>query len=578
MLDRKLGGLGLVLALAVISGLPTPSQGRGEVAALTDGLRQTTEQITADIDRVVEQTATKTRAEVTRTAKAVQQSSAPLRATTRPAGQQTRVPTPTPETDPPLHGTNNHGQGTVGVVDLAPSNERPQGGDPDGSDAGEEIVAGRARGEQQSDGNYHGHITIAALFGNEVAGVDTTEGQTNNGPLQPVQENVLDPLCNGSAQQICLSVLTANSSTTDNGSTNDFAVARAQLGGSSGLGVGAAESQGTISQDADCQTSSGSAKTANVTAGGGAVANVANSSSTSKSCRGQQSQVTNSSQVIGLGGTNVPIPAPGCADGTPDTVTGIPTLAPIVCHADTVAGATGVREALGVFVLSVGGTSLTKETTAASESVSTAPPESGGPACSDRTDNDGDGLIDAADPGCHTDGNASNPSSYNPNDTSEADRAPTSGAGSPTGGENGRAQCSDNRDNDGDGRIDERDPGCHTDGNANNPASYQPDDDSEADGSGNRDVTGRGSTQCSDGTDNDGDGVIDSRDPGCHSDGDAGNPASYVPGDDSEADSRNIAAGRLPFTGVDVVGLVLAGLLLLLGGLLLRREGTQPSR
>jgi peptidoglycan hydrolase-like protein with peptidoglycan-binding domain len=44
-----------------------------------------------------------------------------------------------------------------------------------------------------------------------------------------------------------------------------------------------------------------------------------------------------------------------------------------------------------------------------------------------------------------------------------------------------------------------------------------------------------GTTQCSDKIDNDGDGLIDTLDPGCHSDGNAANPDSYVPSDDSEA-------------------------------------------
>ncbi len=42
-------------------------------------------------------------------------------------------------------------------------------------------------------------------------------------------------------------------------------------------------------------------------------------------------------------------------------------------------------------------------------------------------------------------------------------------------------QCEDGRDNDGDGVIDEDDPGCHTDGDPNNPASYRPKDDDESD-------------------------------------------------------------------------------------------------
>ncbi|HUC88722.1 MAG TPA: carboxypeptidase-like regulatory domain-containing protein [Candidatus Paceibacterota bacterium] len=41
------------------------------------------------------------------------------------------------------------------------------------------------------------------------------------------------------------------------------------------------------------------------------------------------------------------------------------------------------------------------------------------PECSDGIDNDGDGLIDSADPGCHTDGNASNSGSYDPTDNTE---------------------------------------------------------------------------------------------------------------------------------------------------------------
>ncbi len=46
-------------------------------------------------------------------------------------------------------------------------------------------------------------------------------------------------------------------------------------------------------------------------------------------------------------------------------------------------------------------------------------------ACADAVDNDGDTLIDAQDPGCHTDGNAANPSTYNASHTSERDpRAP----------------------------------------------------------------------------------------------------------------------------------------------------------
>lgn len=53
------------------------------------------------------------------------------------------------------------------------------------------------------------------------------------------------------------------------------------------------------------------------------------------------------------------------------------------------------------------------------------------PQCSDGIDNDGDGLIDADDPGCHTDGDASNPDSYDPLHDSELDAAPAGPAVSP---------------------------------------------------------------------------------------------------------------------------------------------------
>jgi len=301
-------------------------------------------------------------------------------------------------------------------------------------------------------------------------------------------------------------------------------------------GVGAAQSNGTIAQDANCQTAVGSARAANVTSpGGGAVAQAATSSSTSKSCRGAAPVVTNTSQVIGLGGTQVPLPAAGCANGTPDTVTGIPGVLPIVCNADDIAGAAGVREALDVFVLQVGGTSLAKETTAAAESFSVAPAaETTKPQCSDGLDNDGDGDVDADDPGCRAGGTLSG--AYNPNDNDESNDR-TGGSGS------GRPECSDNRDNDGDGRTDRDDPGCHENNDINQP--FNPDDDSE---------------------DND-DG-----DDGGGDDG-GGNGGGNAPTGGQSADGDT-----LPFTGTDVIGLSLAGLLMLAGGLLLRRrEGPHPA-
>ncbi|MBX4191914.1 peptidoglycan-binding protein [Candidatus Parcubacteria bacterium] len=64
--------------------------------------------------------------------------------------------------------------------------------------------------------------------------------------------------------------------------------------------------------------------------------------------------------------------------------------------------------------------------------------------CSDEIDNDADGLVDSADPKCHVDNHASDPTSYDRFGMSES-----------------VGQCSDGKDDDEDGFVDEVDPGCH---------------------------------------------------------------------------------------------------------------------
>ena len=502
-----------------------------------------------------------------------------------------------PKTQPPLHGTNPHGQGTVGVVDIAPAPDRPTGSDPAGSDTGEEIVVGRAKGEQNEDGTYNGHITIAALFGNEILGVDTGPGETESGPLAAIQDGILTPLCDGSGNQICIEAARADSSTTDSGSTNSFSAAHATLGGPEGIDVGAAESNGNISDDGRCQNAHGDSSVANASVGGQAVAGVAQSSTDSRACKGEAPTQTNQSSVLSLGGTGVPIPDPGCADGTPDTVTGVPTIAPVVCNADDTNGTQaaapyGARDALDVFALDAGGNQLSKASTAASESRAQAPP----PQCSDREDNDGDGVIDAQDPGCLSGpGGAYNPNdddetdqpgttecsdivdndgdgvadaadpgclsgpggAYNPADDDERDAGTRGGGGG--GGGGGDPECSDGRDNDGDGVADRNDPGC-----LSGPGgSFNPDDDDESNGG------GTDLAACEDGIDNDGDGVADRDDPGCLS----GPGGAYNPNDDDESDRRvEAGAAALPRTGTEVLLTLMGGLLALGGGMALRRR------
>ena len=87
-----------------------------------------------------------------------------------------------------------------------------------------------------------------------------------------------------------------------------------------------------------------------------------------------------------------------------------------------------------------------------------------------------------------------------------------------TFGNKSSARCNDEIDNDGNGYIDEEDATCHTDGNPDNPNSYDPNKDGE-----------RGSNTCSDSKDNNKDGKIDGADPNCHTDGDPDNPDTYDP-------------------------------------------------
>lgn len=81
--------------------------------------------------------------------------------------------------------------------------------------------------------------------------------------------------------------------------------------------------------------------------------------------------------------------------------------------------------------------------------------------CADGIDNDGDGLVDLADPGCPSSSDDSEGSPPNPENfacTNDAHCA--SGLICFQGTCQNKAKCEDGRDNDGDGKIDLDDPGC----------------------------------------------------------------------------------------------------------------------
>ena len=433
-----------------------------------------------------------------------------------------------PKVEPPLHGTNPHGQGSVAVVDISPNATRPYSGNPTGEDDSEDVVVGRTRGEQRADGSYHGHITVAALFGNEIlGGADTNPGESKH---EAIAEDLLNGLCMSTG--ICLTAVRVDSDTTSNSSFNSFSLARASLGGIPGvpaLSIGAAESQGNISSDGFCQTSRGRSNVASINSAGTVTADVATATSESKACNnGPAPTQTNTSSVVKLGATGLGLPAAGCGNGTADTVTGLPLLLPIVCNADD-SSATGgsqasapygVRDALDIYVLAVMNQSAVRVSASSSESLAVAPKVPGATPTTTTT----------------TPAAATTPAVVT---TTPGAATPVPTITVPTTG--GSAEST--------------------------PADDGADEDT-ADGDDGDD--GGGATECSDGVDNDGDGLIDfGSDPGCSS-----------AEDDSEDNSVSIAGNELPFTGTDVVVLGLAGLLLLASGLALRgpaRRRREPA-
>jgi LPXTG-motif cell wall-anchored protein len=130
----------------------------------------------------------------------------------------------------------------------------------------------------------------------------------------------------------------------------------------------------------------------------------------------------------------------GTVDGTLNQVLALPAslsiLAPLLTIVvnETIPTTNGVQvNAVHVTVLPNGAGGGAQELIVAHSEVSGSTCKPVGPECSDGIDNDGDGKIDAADPGCHTDGNANNPRSYDANDTSEADMPRTGGPSSQQG-------------------------------------------------------------------------------------------------------------------------------------------------
>ena len=234
-----------------------------------------------------------------------------------------------------VQGPNPHGQGTVLAITLA------------GKEA---VVVGRSRGEQRPDGTYHGHTTTLGLFGNDVIGNDTTSGQTAKGPIAPIQEGVLDPICKGSGGNVCLDLLRADSATTDSGSTNHTRIAGVVLGGQNGLNLTAADSNGNIQSNGDCQQAHGDVTLLKLMLGGNPLIDLGESASDSKSCPSGTTVTNSSNPLLAIGGNAIPLP--GCGANSPGNLIDLSPLLVIACNAGAATGSNGiVNDALAGTVL-----------------------------------------------------------------------------------------------------------------------------------------------------------------------------------------------------------------------------------
>ncbi len=152
--------------------------------------------------------------------------------------------------------------------------------------------------------------------------------------------------------------------------------------------------------------------------------------------------------------------------------------------------------------------------------------------CHDGLDNDGDTLIDISDPGCHTDFNASNSASYNAYDDNESNPPIICSTNLQCGSPSSILSCSNSS------LINETiTPTC------NNPGTISSSCVNVSSLTSTVCSFGCNSTslscilsECSNTADDDSDSFVDILDPGCHTDGDETNSSSYDPEDNNETD------------------------------------------
>ena len=265
---------------------------------------------------------------------ATSSSATPTASTTvrKPTTRAESAPAPVSAT---VQGSNPHGMGTAVSISL--------GGN-------EAVVVNRSRGEQQSDGSYHGHTTTLGLFGNDVIANDTTAGQTAKGPLAPLQEQLLDQICKGSSGNLCVDLLRADSATTATGSTNHSRLVGLTLGGQNGAVATVADSNGNIQSDGGCQKSHGDVTLLKLMLGGNPLLDVGESASDSNACPSGTTVTNSSNPLVAIGGQ--PVGLPGCGANAPGNLIDASPLLTIACNAGAASGSGGiVNDALAGTVL-----------------------------------------------------------------------------------------------------------------------------------------------------------------------------------------------------------------------------------
>ena len=303
------------------------------------------------------------------------------------------------EVDPTISGTDPHATGTVldanlEIIDLTPGEE--------------DVIVGESSGEQDSGGDYHGQVIPVSALGLGIAVVQTDEGESAQSPLAPIND-ILDEICAGSGNNVCLNALAFSSETTDSGSNNGFEAASANVG--NGLvTANALSSQGNINEGGGCQTASSSSGTTAGVANGALSVAALESSSDSQACNDGTETAQGDSEVLNLGALDAldPLELLGCSSTEVDDEFGIPVLLEGVCNGDDTNGTQAeapynTRRALGIDVLPglealvPGAAGLLDVNGSSSESLAQAPGDDG-PECPDAGNPDCPPVDECPDP------------------------------------------------------------------------------------------------------------------------------------------------------------------------------------